>query len=57
VLEEQVCHNLAFGLCDVPARLAGTLPDFPDVDWQAFEQASELALLDLNAGGPPEGED
>jgi hypothetical protein len=48
---------LAFGLCDVPARLAGTLPDFPDVDWQAFEQASELALLDLNAGGPPEGED
>lgn len=29
------------------ARLAGSLPDLPDVDWDAFERASELARRDL----------
>lgn len=27
--------------------LAGSLPDLPDLDWDAFERASELARRDL----------
>lgn len=27
--------------------LRGSLPDFPDLDWDAFERASELARRDL----------
>lgn len=27
--------------------LAGSLPDLPDLDWDAFERASELARQDL----------
>lgn len=29
--------------------LAGSLPDFPDVDWDDFERASELARHDASA--------
>lgn len=29
--------------------LAGSLPDFPDLDWYAFERASELARRDVTA--------
>ena len=31
------------------ASLAGSLPDFPDLDWTAFEQASNLARSDLSS--------
>jgi hypothetical protein len=30
-------------------RLAGSLSDFPDVTWEDFERASELARRDLGA--------
>jgi hypothetical protein len=30
-----------------PTGLRGSLPDFPDLDWDAFERASELARRDL----------
>jgi len=30
-----------------PTGLAGSLPDFPDLDWGDFERASELARQDL----------
>ncbi len=30
-----------------PSGLAGSLPDLPDIDWEDFERASELALQDL----------
>lgn len=30
-----------------PSGLAGSLPDLPDLDWDAFERASELARQDL----------
>jgi len=30
-----------------PSGLAGSLPDLPDIDWDDFEQASELARQDL----------
>ncbi len=30
-----------------PSGLAGSLPDLPDFDWDAFERASELARQDL----------
>jgi hypothetical protein len=30
-----------------PSGLAGSLPDLPDIDWDAFERASELARRDL----------
>lgn len=30
-----------------PSVLAGSLPDLPDIDWDDFEQASELAQQDL----------
>jgi len=29
------------------SELAGSLPDFPDVDWDAFQAASDLARRDL----------
>ena len=29
--------------------LAGSLPDFPDLDWADFERGSELARNDLSA--------
>ena len=29
------------------ADLAGVLPDLPDIDWEAFRAASELARQDL----------
>jgi hypothetical protein len=29
--------------------LAGSLPDFPDLDWAAFERGSTLARSDLSA--------
>jgi len=32
-----------------PSGLAGSLPDFPDLDWAAFEQGSTLARSDLGA--------
>jgi hypothetical protein len=32
-----------------PGGLAGSLPDFPDLDWAVFEQASDLARSDLSA--------
>lgn len=32
---------------DVPVGLAGSLPDLPDIDWDAFERASALARRDL----------
>jgi hypothetical protein len=28
-------------------QVAGSLPDFPDIDWDDFERASELARQDL----------
>lgn len=28
-------------------HVAGSLPDFPDLDWDDFERASELARQDL----------
>ncbi len=31
-----------------PSSLAGSLPDFPDLDWEAFERASSLARSDLS---------
>jgi hypothetical protein len=31
------------------AGLRGSLPDFPDLDWDAFERASELARRDLTS--------
>ena len=30
-----------------PSGLAGSLPDLPDLDWDDFERASELARQDL----------
>lgn len=30
-----------------PSGLAGSLPDLPDIDWAAFERASDLARQDL----------
>lgn len=30
-----------------PSGLAGSLPDLPDIDWDDFERASELARQDL----------
>lgn len=30
-------------------RLAGSLPDFPEVDWEDFERASDLARNDASA--------
>jgi len=30
-----------------PSGLAGSLPDFPDIGWDDFERASELARQDL----------
>ncbi len=38
---------VADGPSVAPSGLAGSLPDFPDIDWDAFEQASELARQDL----------
>jgi hypothetical protein len=32
-----------------PSGLAGSLPDFPDLDWGAFERGSTLARSDLSA--------
>ncbi len=33
----------------IPAdQVAGALPDFPDLEWDDFERASELARQDLN---------
>lgn len=32
---------------DETTRLAGSLPDLPDLKWDAFEHASELARRDL----------
>jgi len=32
-----------------PNSLAGSLPDFPDLDWEAFERGSTLARSDLSA--------
>jgi len=32
-----------------PSGLAGSLPDFPDLDWEAFERGSTLARSDLSA--------
>lgn len=32
-----------------PSSLAGSLPDFPDLDWAAFERGSTLARSDLSA--------
>jgi len=29
--------------------LAGSLPDFPDLEWEAFERGSTLARSDLSA--------
>lgn len=29
-------------------RLAGSLPDLPDLDWEGFERSSELARRDLS---------
>jgi len=38
---------------DTPARsggsLAGTLPDFPELSWEDFERASEVARRDARA--------
>lgn len=34
---------------DAPGTLAGALPDFPDLDWAAFERGSDLARSDLSA--------
>jgi len=30
------------------SNLAGSLPDLPDLDWEAFERASSLARSDLS---------
>jgi len=32
---------------DGPRPLAGSLPDFPDLTWEDFQKASELAQNDL----------
>ena len=32
-----------------PSGLAGSLPDFPDLDWDAFKRGSNLARSDLSA--------
>jgi len=32
---------------DETTGLAGSLPDLPDLDWDAFDRASELARRDL----------
>lgn len=34
-------------LTEQPSSLRGSLPDLPDLDWEAFERASELARRDL----------
>jgi hypothetical protein len=32
-----------------PSSLAGSFPDFPDLDWEAFERGSTLERSDLSA--------
>ncbi|MBS1848697.1 MAG: hypothetical protein JST73_10510 [Actinobacteria bacterium] len=32
---------------DEPRSLAGSLPEFPDLSWEAFEKGSDLAQRDL----------
>ncbi len=32
-----------------PGGLAGSMPDFPDLDWEAFERGSTLVRSDLSA--------
>lgn len=34
---------------DQSSKLAGALPDFPDLDWAAFEIGSDLARRDLTS--------
>ena len=34
---------------DSAGRLSGSLPDFPDLAWEDFERASELARRDVGA--------
>lgn len=39
----------ASGPASATKGLRGSLPDFPDLDWDAFERASELARRDLGS--------